>query len=71
MIAVNRIGTDGNGLLYIPSSLIVSPYGEVIKGTPLSEEVTLYELNLEEVTQYRTDFPVKNDRKTTLYKNIL
>lgn len=71
MIAVNCIGTDGNGLLYIPSSLIVSPYGEVIKGTPLSEEVTLYELNLEEVTQYRTDFPVKNDRKTTLYKNIL
>ena len=71
MIAVNRIGTDGNGLLYIPSSLIASPYGEVIKGTPLSEEVTLYELNLEEVTQYRTDFPVKNDRKTTLYKNIL
>lgn len=71
MVGVNRIGKDGNGLLYVTSSHIVSPYGEVLKGTSLSEEVTLYELNLEEVTQYRTEFPVKNDRKTTLYKNLL
>lgn len=71
MVGVNRIGEDGNGLLYATSSHIVSPYGEVLKGKSLSEEVTLYELNLEEVTQYRTEFPVKNDRKTRLYKNIL
>jgi nitrilase/cyanide hydratase and apolipoprotein N-acyltransferase len=71
MLGVNRIGKDGNGLLYVTSSHIVSPYGEVLKGKSLSEEVTLYELNLEEVTQYRTEFPVKNDRKTRLYKNIL
>lgn len=71
MVGVNRIGKDGNGLLYVTSSHIVSPYGEVLKGKSLSEEVTLYELNLEQVTQYRTEFPVKNDRKTTLYKNIL
>jgi nitrilase/cyanide hydratase and apolipoprotein N-acyltransferase len=71
MIAVNRIGTDGKGLQYVFSSHIVSPYGEELKGTSLSEEVVVYELNLEEVAQYRAEFPVKNDRKITLYKEIL
>ena len=71
MVGVNRIGKDGKRLLYVTSSHIVSPYGEMLKGTSLSEEVTLYELNLEEVTQYRAEFPVKNDRKITLYKEIL
>ena len=71
MIAVNRIGTDGKGLQYVFSSHIVSPYGEELKGTSLSEEVVVYELNLEEVAQYRAEFPVKKDRKITLYKEIL
>ena len=71
MIAVNRIGTDGKGLQYVFSSHIVSPYGEELKVTSLSEEVVVYDLNLEEVAQYRAEFPVKNDRKITLYKEIL
>ena len=71
MIAVNRIGTDGKGLQYVFSSNIVSPYGEELKGTSLSEEVVVYDLDLEEVAQYRAEFPVKNDRKITLYKEIL
>ena len=71
MIAVNRIGTDGKGLQYVFSSHIVSPYGEELQGTSLSEEVVVYDLNLEEVAQYRAEFPVKNDRKITLYKDIL
>ena len=66
MIAVNRIGTDGKGLQYVFSSHIVSPYGEELKGTSLSEEVVVYDRNLEEVAQYRAEFPVK-----TLYKEIL
>ena len=71
MIAVNRTGTDGKGLQYVPSSEIVSPYGEELKGASLSEEVTIYEIDLGEVAQYRKEFPVKNDRKITLYKDIL
>lgn len=71
IIAVNRIGTDGKGLQYVSSSHIVSPYGEELKGNSLSEEVVVYDLNLEEVAQYRAEFPVKNDRKITLYKEIL
>ena len=71
MIAVNRIGTDGNGLQYVASSGIVSPYGEELKGVSLSEEVAVYEIDLGEVAQYRKEFPIKNDRKITLYKDIL
>lgn len=71
MVGVNRIGVDGNGLQYVSSSHIVSPYGQTLKGENLSEEVAVYNLNLEEVAQYRAEFPVKNDRKITLYKDIL
>ena len=71
MVGVNRIGTDGKGLQYVPSSEIVSPYGEELKGASLSKEVTIYEIDLGEVNQYRKEFPVKNDRKITLYKDIL
>jgi len=71
MVGVNRIGKDGNGLQYVASSEIVSPYGEELKGVSLSEEVAVYEIDLEEVAQYRKEFPVKNDRKITLYKDIL
>ena len=71
VVAVNRIGTDGNGLQYVASSEIVSPYGEELKGVSLSEEVAVYEIDLGEVAQYRKEFPVKNDRKITLYKDIL
>ena len=71
MIAVYRIGTDGKGLQYVFSSEIVSPYGEELKGASLSKEVTIYEIDLGEVALYRKEFPVKNDRKITLYKEIL
>lgn len=71
MVGVNRIGKDGNGLQYVASSEIVSPYGEELKGVSLSEEVAVYEIDLGEVAQYRKEFPVKSDRKITLYKDIL
>lgn len=71
VVGVNRIGKDGNGLQYVASSEIVSPYGEELKGVSLSEEVAVYEIDLGEVAQYRKEFPVKNDRKITLYKDIL
>ena len=71
VVGVNRIGKDGNSLQYVASSEIVSPYGEELKGVSLSEEVAVYEIDLGEVAQYRKEFPVKNDRKITLYKDIL
>lgn len=71
IIGVNRTGRDGNDIDYVKSSQIISPYGEVLKGEKLSEEVDIYEINEQEADRYRQEFPVKNDRKIELYKTIL
>ncbi|GET45281.1 nitrilase-related carbon-nitrogen hydrolase [Capnocytophaga felis] len=71
MIGVNRIGRDANGLTYKKSSQIFSPIGEELKGESLSEQIDIYDISISEVDRYRQDFPVKNDRKIELYKNIL
>ncbi len=71
MVAVNRIGKDGNGLGYEKSSQIISPYGKVLQGKIISEEVDIYDIDISEVDEYRKSFPVKNDRKIDLYKENL
>ncbi len=71
MVGVNRIGTDGNGLDYEKSSQVVSPYGEVLQGTKIFDEIDIFELDTTQVDEYRNSFPVKNDRKIDLYKKCL
>ncbi len=71
MIGVNRTGVDGNEIEYVKSSMIISPYGETLRGKVISETIEIYDLNTSIVSEYRKDFPVKNDRKIELYKNML
>lgn len=71
MIGVNRIGQDGNGLIYEKSSTIISPLGEMLHSKKISQEIDVYEINISEVDEYRKSFPVKTDRKVDFYKSIL
>ncbi len=71
VVGVNRVGIDGNGLSYQKSSQIISPQGTILKGIPLSDEIDIYTIDISEAEQYRENFPVKNDRKVNLYKQIL
>ncbi|MCW7471408.1 nitrilase-related carbon-nitrogen hydrolase [Leptospira kanakyensis] len=71
MVGVNRTGTDGNGLTYERSSMLVSPQGIVEKPLKEIDLMDIYELELLEVTKYRQDFPTVRDKKFPLYKSLI
>ena len=56
-MGVNRIGLDGNGIEYDKSSLVISPQGDVIDPCISSDELDVYQVNIDEVLSYRTQFP--------------
>jgi omega-amidase len=70
MIGVNRTGSDGNGLEYEESSLIFSPSGEEIYPLEISDEIKIFDLDLNIAIDSRERFPFKNDRKKYMYKNF-
>lgn len=61
--AVNRVGTDANGLKYNGSSGIWSAMGEKLAGAgDHSEEMTTFVLSAAELRQVRTNLPFLKDR---------
>ena len=69
MIGVNRTGIDGNGLEYEESSCIFSPTGVDLIPVMNFGLVKIFELSLEEAILYRSNFPIKNDRKSIISTN--
>jgi len=69
-IGVNRTGIDGDGLEYQKSSAVFSPEGMLLPTQEISPEIELVELDIAQVDAYRTSFPVKNDRRTELYRSF-
>lgn len=70
MIGVNRKGIDGNGLEHEESSFVFSPTGEKIDPCKISEEIQLFDLNLDEAIEWRKKFPIKNDRRNDIYREF-
>lgn len=70
IVGVNRTGSGG-GLEYNGRSAIYSPTGERI--TKLSEQEILLtaDIDVNEVKEYRRDFPAKKDRREKLYHSLL
>jgi omega-amidase len=71
MIGVNRTGTDGNGIRYGKSSMVVSPQGEVLSPETSQSDIDIYTVDLAAVDTCRQAFPVLKDRRTDLYKRNL
>jgi omega-amidase len=62
VVAVNRVGTDGNNLPYTGDSSFINPRGEYLHElTPSQEEVVTIELSHDELVDFRKKFPVLND----------
>lgn len=57
VIGVNRVGLDGNGLLYSGGSMIIGPDGKVIAEAGNVESVTECAISLNDLRQFRESFP--------------
>lgn len=68
VVGVNRTGM-GNGIKYIPSSVIYDPKGKRLTENSDSE-IMFADMNMDMLRKYREEFPVKKDRKKDLYKRL-
>jgi len=58
----NITGTDGNGIKYCGNSVIINPRGEVISFADTNKACSITaDISLEELSDFRTKFPVSND----------
>jgi len=61
-IWVNRIGTDGHGVVFSGDSQVVDPYGKVIGQIEAHQENILYsEINIEDLKKFRAHYKVGLD----------
>ena len=70
IIAVNCVG-EINGLYYSGDSCVIAPDGEILVCSGNREELTFAEIDGSIADKLRKSFPVKNDRRTDLYKCLL
>lgn len=71
LIGVNRTGIDGNGLIYDNTTKVIYPSG--IELNPLSnykDNISTYSISIEDINDYRKDFPTFKDKKWGFYENL-
>jgi omega-amidase len=61
VVAVNRVGKDGNNIYYSGDSMVVNPVGEMLYHQAHEEAVFTVTLEKENLTAIRTQFPFLND----------
>jgi omega-amidase len=66
IIGINRVGNSPT-LSFFGNSLIVSPKGDIINQAGSKEQVIISDLDIEEVTNFRSIFPTLRDRKDNHY----
>ena len=70
ILGVNRCG-NGDGLEYSGDSMIIDPYGKIVAmAKETSQTVVIGEIDDTIVTKYRQEFPLKQDRKPSLYRQL-
>lgn len=61
VVAVNRVGHDGNEIYHSGDSMCIDPNGKVIYYKPNDEDLYTFPINLEEVEKSRRNFPFLQD----------
>ncbi|MCH2023105.1 MAG: amidohydrolase [Saprospiraceae bacterium] len=62
IVAVNRVGKDGNGIIYSGNSTVVDPAGELMYHKENDEEVHTITLTKEHLVEVRNQYPFLGDR---------
>jgi predicted amidohydrolase len=71
MIGVNRIGSDGNGIEYDLSSVVVDANGDKVDPDHSESELDIVDINLENLLKYRESFPTFRDRRDDIYMKMV
>ncbi len=61
VLGVNRVGEDGNGILYSGDSMIVDPLGEILYQKNNEEDIVTCTLQKEKINEVRERFPFWKD----------
>ena len=61
VIAVNRVGNDGNGVAYAGDSCVIDPWGNYLLKMDAEERVGSVKLDLGSLREYRESFPAHLD----------
>ena len=61
VIAVNRVGKDGNDIKYEGDSCVIDPWGNYLLAMDAEERVSSVDLDLGALREYRESFPVHLD----------
>ncbi|MDD5929219.1 MAG: hypothetical protein PUC37_05375 [Spirochaetales bacterium] len=69
IFAINCVGDIG-GLYYSGDSCVVNPNGEIVEMLSGKEGIVIYEF-IDNVLDYRKQFPVLRDRKEDLYQSLM
>ncbi len=61
VIAVNRVGHDGNQIYHSGHSMCIDPYGNTVYYKPEDEDLYTFTINYEELIKIRRQFPFLKD----------
>lgn len=61
VIAVNRVGHDGNQIYHSGHSMCIDPYGSTVYYKPEDEDLYTFSINYEELIKIRRQFPFLKD----------
>lgn len=61
VVGVNRVGTDGKGLIYSGDSMVSDAIGQIENLTPNNEEIRQFILSINNLKQIRSDLPFLKD----------
>ena len=62
VIGVNRVGEDGNGLIYNGGSCVIDPLGEILYEKLNDEDIFSISLNKDDLLKVRNNFPFQKDK---------
>jgi predicted amidohydrolase len=69
VVAVNRVGLDGNGIAHSGNSMVINPFGEVEIEAESGKEITVEaELNISLLQKCRSSFPFWKDADDFIIK---
>jgi predicted amidohydrolase len=68
VIAVNRVGKDGNDIEYAGDSCVIDPWGNYLLKMDAQEKIGTVDLDLVSLREYRESFPAHLDADTFDFK---